>query len=91
MIRWPISAQNKLYHMLGPIKDDLLYLEASNVLKNGTTPASFHLLSSFQTHLIFYNKYVCEKMSIQYMVPGLNSQPLEPESPPITTRPGLPP
>ena len=31
----------------------------------------FNIFSSFQTHITnFYNKYVSEKMSIQYMVPG---------------------
>ena len=89
----------------------------------------FYLFSSFQTHYKFYskdvceNKDVCEKMSIQYTVPGfelificfrlfkpianfsikkyvkkcpssircqdLNSRPLEHDSPPITTKPGL--
>ena len=34
-------------------------------LKNGPTPASF-----FQTQDKFYNKYICEKMSLQYTVPG---------------------
>ena len=30
-------------------------------------------------------------MSIQYPAPGFEPRPLERESPPITTRPGLPP
>ena len=35
----------------------------------GIISASYHLLLSFSnTHYKFYNKKVCEKMSIQYMV-----------------------
>ena len=51
----------------------------------------------FRLFLVFSNKHskflqqICEKISIQYMVPGLEPTTLERESPPITTRPGLPP
>ena len=39
--------------------------------KNGPTPASFSFIFVFPNkHYKFYNKYVCDKMSIQYMVPG---------------------
>ena len=44
-------------------------LREDYLLLNGPTLASFYFLS-FQTHYRFYNKYVCEKMSIQYTVPG---------------------
>ena len=41
---------------------------------------------------IFYNKSMWKNvMSIQYTVPAFNPRPLKHESPPITTRPGLPP
>ena len=59
--------------------------------KNVPTPASFSFILSFQTHITNFttNKYVktCPS-SIWYW--DLNSQPLEHESPPITTRQGLP-
>ena len=45
----------------------------------------------FQTHYKFYNKYICEKCPSSIQCRDSNSQPLEHESPPITTRPGLPP
>ena len=39
--------------------------------KNGPTPLSFSFIFVFSnTHYKFYNKYVCEKISIQYMVQG---------------------
>ena len=38
--------------------------------KNGPTPASFNLFSSFQTHITIFTPNKCEKMSIQYTVPG---------------------
>ena len=60
---------------------------------NGPTPASFYLFSSFQTHITIFTTIKCEKMSwpssIQHW--DLNPQPLDSKSPPITTRPGLPP
>ena len=40
------------------------------LFKNGSTRPLFHLFSSFQTHHKFYNKYVCEKMLIQYTALG---------------------
>ena len=47
----------------------------------------FHLFLSFQTHIKIFTTNKCEKMSIL----DSNSRPLEHESPPITTKPGLPP
>ena len=57
-------------------------------LKNGPTRPLFHLFLFFSnTHYKFYNKYVCDKMSIQYMVRGFELMTFEHESPLITTRP----
>ena len=47
----------------------------------------FFYFRSFQTNITIFTTNIFEKMSIQYTVPG----PLERESLPITTRPGLPP
>ena len=58
-------------------------------LKNGPTPASFSLFSSFQTHITIFTTHECEKMSIQYTVPGFELTTLEHETPPKTTRSGL--
>ena len=49
----------------------------------------FYLISSFQTHYKFYNKYLCEKCPSSIQCWDSNSQPAEHESPPITTRLGL--
>ena len=55
--------------------------------KNGPTPASFHVFSPFQTHFTA-NMYV-KKCPSRIRSRDSNSQPLEHESPLITTRPGL--
>ena len=59
--------------------------------KMGQPRPLFHLFLSFQTYYIFYNKYACEKCPSSRQCRDSNSRPLEHESPPITTRPGLPP
>ena len=62
-------------------------------LKKWANPGLFYrLVSVFSSkhHYNFYKK-ICVKMSIQYMVPGFEPTTFGDESPPITTRPGLPP
>ena len=55
-------------------------------------PGLFHcLFSVFSSKHRYKLQQIYVKKSIQYMVPGLNPRPSEHESPPITTRPGLPP
>ena len=49
----------------------------------------FHLFSSFQTHITIFTTNKCEKCPSSILCRDSNSQPLEYESPPITTRPGL--
>ena len=62
------------------------------LLKNGPTPASFLLIFVFSNkHYKFYNKYECEKCPSSIRHRDSNSQPSDYESPPLTTRPGLPP
>ena len=51
----------------------------------------FHLFSSFQTNITILTINISEKMSSSIRHWDLNQQPLEHESPPITSRPGLPP
>ena len=59
--------------------------------KIGQPRPLFRLFSVLSNkHYNFYNKQVCEKMSIQYTVLGFNPRPSEHKFPPITTRPGLP-
>ena len=60
--------------------------------KNGPTPASFlFIFGPFKQTIFTANQ--CEKMSCPSSIRrrDLNPWPLELESPPITTRPGLPP
>ena len=51
----------------------------------------FHLFSSFQTNITIFTANKCEKYPSSIHCRDSNSRPLEQESPPITTRPGLPP
>ena len=61
-------------------------------LKNGPTPASFCLFSSFQTHITnFTTNMNVKKCPSSIRRWDSNSQPCDYESPPLTTRPGLPP
>ena len=39
-------------------------------LKMGHPRPLFHLFSSFQTNITIFTTNICEKMSIQYTVPG---------------------
>ena len=59
---------------------------------NGPTPASFSFTFGLckQTLQIFTTN-ICEKCPSRIRYRDLNPQPSECESPPITTRPGLPP
>ena len=58
---------------------------------NGPCPTSFRLFSSFQTNIIaIFTTNKCEKFPSSKQCWDSNPQPLEHESPPITTRPGLP-
>ena len=51
----------------------------------------FYLFSSFQTQITIFTTNKCEKCPSSIQCQDLNSRPLEHDSPPITTRPGLPP
>ena len=53
-------------------------------------PSSFRLFSSFQTNINFLQQINVKKCPSSILCWDSNSQPLECESPPITTRPGLP-
>ena len=61
--------------------------------KNRSTPVSFIIYFwSFQTNTItIFTNNLCEKCPSSIWCWDLNPQPWEYESPPITTRPGLPP
>ena len=60
------------------------------VFKMGQPRPIFHLALSSQTHITIFTTNKCEKCPSSTQRRDLNSQPLEHESPPITTRPGLP-
>ena len=60
--------------------------------KKWANPGLFFVyFRNFQTNIKNFKTKICQKMSIQYTVPGFEPRPSERESLPITTRPGLPP
>ena len=61
------------------------------LFKNGRIPASFCLLSSFQTNNTVFTRNKYEKYQVHIWRRDLNPRPLKHESSPITTIPGLPP
>ena len=64
------------------------------VYLNGPTPASFSFIFwTFQTINTFFTTNQCEKMSCPSSIwhRDLNTQPIEYELSPITTKPGLQP
>ena len=59
---------------------------------NGPSQASFWFIFVFSNkHYNFYNKYMLKNVHPVYRALDLNPRPSEHESPPTTTRPGLPP
>ena len=50
--------------------DTITIQQKLGFFKNGSNLASFHLFLPFQTHITIFTTNNCEKMSIQYMVPG---------------------
>ena len=67
---------------------DLRLSSNCNFLKNGPTPASFiGYFRSFQINITIYVKKYPSSIRCLYS----NPRPSDHESPPITTRPGLPP
>ena len=60
-------------------------------LKMGHPQPLFHLFLSFQANITILTTNKCEKCPSSLRRWDLNSQPLEHESPHITTRPGLRP
>ena len=63
----------------------------NSMLKMGQPRPLFHLFLSFQNTLQFLEQIIVKKCPSSILCRDLNSQPLEHESPPITTRPGLRP
>ena len=59
-------------------------------IKNGPTRASFSFFSSFQTNITILTTNKCEKCPSRIRHQDSNSQPFDYETPPLTTRPGLP-
>ena len=51
----------------------------------------FRIFLFFQTHITIFATNKCEKFPSRIHCRDLNLRPLEHDSPPITTRPGLPP
>ena len=69
------------------------FQQKSIILKMGQPRPLFHLFSSFQTHITNFttNRYGKKVHPVYLRCWDSNSRPWEHESPPITTRPGLPP
>ena len=67
------------------------YANQFSFFKYGPTRASFCLFLSFQTNIKIFKTNKCEKCPSRKQRWDLNPWPLKHESPPITTRPELPP
>ena len=67
------------------------YLGAMFFLKMGQPRPLFRLFSSFQTNITIFTTNKWEKYPFSIQRWDSNPRPLEYESPPMTTRPGLPP
>ena len=78
--------------MLCPVKQDVAFLECF-FKKNGPIPVSFIVyFRSFQTNIItILQQIYVEKCTSSIRCQDSNPRPLELESPPIITRPWLPP
>ena len=59
--------------------------------KMGNPWPLFSLFSSFQTNITIFTTYICEKCLSSIWCWDSNPQPSGHESPPTTTRPGIPP
>ena len=68
------------------------YSATSKFLKNEPFPVSFFVFSAFNKQTLQYlQQYNVKKCTSSIQCWDSNSPPLERKSPPITTRPGLPP
>ena len=66
-----LGTQTRGGRIEGADKSTDLWWSPMQLLKNGPTPAPFPIVFVFSnTHYKFYNKYVCEEMSILYTVRG---------------------
>ena len=66
-----LGTQTRGGRIEGADKSTDLWWHPMQLLKNGPTPAPFPIVFVFSnTHYKFYNKYVCEEMSILYTVRG---------------------
>ena len=63
----------------------------TKIKRMGQTRPLFHLFLSFQTFITIFTTKNMKKCRSSIQCRDSNSQPLEHQSPPITTRPGLPP
>ena len=79
------------YQRWKPVVKLFYYLSTVFLFKSGPSLASFCLFSSFQTNISIFITKKCEKSPSSIWWWDSNPWPLEHESPPITTRPGLPP
>ena len=69
----------------------LSFFICQSFFKYGPSPASFSLFSTFQLNITIFTTNKCEKCPSSIWHWDLNPWPLEHESPPITTWPGIPP
>ena len=82
---------NKVPKVFGATFDGNIPLLSTSFyfLKNGPTPASFCLFSSFKTNITIFTTNKYEKCPTRIRCWDSNPQPSQHESPPITTRGGL--
>ena len=92
---WQISSSTKLHHDENVLarQPAKCHWKSYAVFLMGHPRPLFHLFSSFQTHITILTTTRCGKMLCPSSIwhRDLNPRPSEHESPPITTRPGLPP
>ena len=86
-IHYPLATYNPIMSASKVSRARTKMVTATSLFVNATTPASFSFIFVFSNTNLTTNTYL-KKCPWCW---DSNSQPLELESPPITTRPGLPP
>ena len=69
----------------------IIYRRSQNVFANGPSPASFSFIFSLFEYQYNFTENKCRNSPSSILSGDSNSRPLGHWSPPITTRPGLPP
>ena len=95
MKKYSISLLNlytKVFHLCFEHENNLDFFSLKVLLKNGPTPASFSFIFGLSNkHYKFLQQIYVKKCPSSIWCWDSNPRPSGHESPPITTRPGLPP